>query len=327
MLNKKELKELISVTCQHINLREAVIEKDYHVTQVIHAISGVENEYFQLVFCGGTCLAKAHKIVNRMSEDIDFKILVKKKNLNFSKTRLLKELKKFRSQIKSKLILPGLITGHPIVRNEGQYSRIELNYLSAFPVSTGLRPHILLEFTLSDVLSIENLSVRTLIEDTLEKTILFTPSSTSCISVAETAIEKWVGLTRRVIAIEREYHYDDPTLIRHVYDLYAIKRADRINANFFALANAIVNNDAKQFKNQHPEYFDNPGTEIRQSLEILKSKTIWKTRYQEFIETMVYDNIPVDDYEKAIQTLARISENIINSLNDAGSNPTSTPNG
>jgi predicted nucleotidyltransferase component of viral defense system len=74
MLDKKDLQELISVTRQHIRLSEAVIEKDYYVTQAIHALSGIENEYFRLVFSGGTCLAKAHKIVKRMSEDVDFKI-------------------------------------------------------------------------------------------------------------------------------------------------------------------------------------------------------------------------------------------------------------
>lgn len=66
MPNKKELQELIEVTRQHINLPAAVIEKDYYVTQVIHALLGIENEYFRLVFVGGTCLAKAYKIVNRM---------------------------------------------------------------------------------------------------------------------------------------------------------------------------------------------------------------------------------------------------------------------
>lgn len=71
MLNKKELHELIEATRQHINLLEAVIEKDYYATQVIHKLSNVENEYFRLVFCGGTCLAKAHKLVQRMSEDVD----------------------------------------------------------------------------------------------------------------------------------------------------------------------------------------------------------------------------------------------------------------
>lgn len=51
----------------------------------------------------------------------------------------------------------------------------------------------------------------------------------------ETAIEKWEGLTRRIIAIERGYHYDDPSLIRHVYDLNAIESAEPIPENFLML--------------------------------------------------------------------------------------------
>ncbi|MDX2346567.1 MAG: hypothetical protein QNK11_06845 [Legionella sp.] len=34
MPDKNKLQELIAATQQHINLREAVIEKDYYVTQV-----------------------------------------------------------------------------------------------------------------------------------------------------------------------------------------------------------------------------------------------------------------------------------------------------
>jgi len=315
MLNKKDLRELISATRQHINLREAVIEKDYYVTQVINAISNVENEYFRLVFCGGTCLAKAHKIVKRMSEDVDFKIQIKKTDTVFSRTLLSKELKKFRSHIKSKLTLLGLTAGDPIVRNEGRYLRIELYYDSVFHTSKELRPHILLEFTLSGIrLPIENLLIKTLIEDTLEDTVIFMPSSTPCISVDETAIEKWVGLTRRIIAIERTYHHDDKTLIRHVYDLHAIKQADKISAAFFALAKIIINNDIKQFKNQHPEYLTNPSNEIKQSLTLLKNKPLWKERYQEFIETMVYDSTHAQEYESVINTLESISVEVINSI-------------
>lgn len=235
MLSNTELKKLISATRMHINLREAVIEKDCYVTQVIHALSNLENEHFRLVFCGGTCLAKAHKIVSRMSEDVDFKIQFKKSETNFSKTRLLKELKEFRTYIKSKLNLnlTGLIASEPIVRNEGQYSRIDLAYSSYFPAHAGLRPHILLEFTLSDIRhDVIDLSIKTLIEDNLKGAIIFPPCSTQCVTIGETAIEKWVGLTRRIIAIERAYQPDDKSLIRHVYDLNAIQQANKINADF-----------------------------------------------------------------------------------------------
>jgi len=314
-MQDKKLLELIETTSELLDLEDFVIEKDYYVTQVIHALSGLENEYFRLVFAGGTCLAKAHKIVKRMSEDVDFKIQVKKINESFSKTRLLKELKEFRSYIQSKLIIPNLITGEPRVRNEGQYSLIEIGYPSFFPQNTKLRSHILLEFTVSQIrLSIEGLSVRTLIEETLENVVVFPKVETQCISVGETAIEKWVGLTRRIMAIERGYHHDDKTLIRHVYDLNAIKKMNKINDNFFVLAKAIVNHDAKQFKNQHPEYSDDPGAEINRSLDLLKSKSHWKERYQEFIETMVYDSNSVLAYESAIEILDRLSEEVIDSL-------------
>lgn len=41
----------------------------------MRAMAATDAEPFQLIFSGGTCLARAHKLVSRMSEDIDFKIV------------------------------------------------------------------------------------------------------------------------------------------------------------------------------------------------------------------------------------------------------------
>lgn len=315
MLNNTALQELILATRQKINLPESAIEKDYYVTQVIHSLSDTEDDYFRLVFAGGTCLAKAHKIVKRMSEDVDFKIQMKKTEDKFSKTQFLKKLKEFRALITSKLVIQGLTIGDPVVRNEGQYSKIEINYPSIFPVSARLRPHTLLEFTLSDVrLSIENLEIKTLIEDTLENIVIFQQPKTQCVSINETAIEKWVGLTRRIMAIKRGYHHDDKTLIRHVYDLNAIKKSEKFNTDFFVLAKTIVQHDATQFKNQHAEYSADPAGEIRLSLGLLRTNPHWKERYYEFVETMVYDNTAALAYESAIDVLEEMSGEIMSLL-------------
>ncbi len=80
------------------------------------------------------------------------------------------------------------------------------------------------------------------------------------------------------------------------------------------MAKAIVSNDARQFKNQHPEYSVDPRGEIRLSLALLKDKPLWRQRYQKFIEEMVYDNTPTIDYETAINVLEDISAGVINSL-------------
>jgi predicted nucleotidyltransferase component of viral defense system len=315
-LTQEELKELVSVTAERLRIKyPSIIEKDYYVTHVIHSLSGIENEYFRLIFAGGTCLAKAHKIVKRMSEDADFKIQLKNTGIIFSKNRLLKELKKFRTQIMASLTFPDLTISEAAVRNEGKYLRAELIYPALFTGNDTLRPHLLLEFTFADVrLATERLAINTIIEDVIETIAIFSPLPIDCVSADETAIEKWVGLTRRISAIEREHHYDDATLVRHIYDLHAIKQADRIHTTFFDLAKIIVSSDATQFKNQHPEYFNDPATEIRQSLKILKNSEQWKERYQKFIDSMVYDKTAMPDYDNAIQSLEIVSTKIIDIL-------------
>jgi hypothetical protein len=56
--------------------------------------------------------------------------------------------------------------------------------------------------------------------------------------------------------------------------ILTIKLADKINTTFFTLAKAIINNDAKQFKNQHQEYSADPIAEIKESLSPLRNKLI-----------------------------------------------------
>ena len=159
--------QYVEATANALDLPESVIEKDYYVTQVIQTLSSIENEYFRLVFCGGTCLAKAHKVVQRMSEDVDFKIQRKVATNDFSKSHLLKELKTFRLELQSNFTIPNLTASDPAVRNEGKYSRVEFSYPSAFIQNATLRPHILFEFTLSNIFcDIVARSVRTLMEDT-----------------------------------------------------------------------------------------------------------------------------------------------------------------
>ena len=69
MLNKKSLRELVEITHLKLGIPEPIVEKDYYVSQLIHELSLIDNEYFELIFSGGTSLSKAFKIIKRMSED------------------------------------------------------------------------------------------------------------------------------------------------------------------------------------------------------------------------------------------------------------------
>jgi hypothetical protein len=74
MLDKKLQTEIQAVS-ETLGLSERTIEKDIYITQLIHALAELTNPYYNLVFQGGTCLAKAYEITPRMSEDIEpFKI-------------------------------------------------------------------------------------------------------------------------------------------------------------------------------------------------------------------------------------------------------------
>jgi len=69
MLDKQQLNHLITETSDELGIHPSVIEKDWYVTRVIQAFSEIKFDEVEFVFAGGTCLAKAHHIVRRMSED------------------------------------------------------------------------------------------------------------------------------------------------------------------------------------------------------------------------------------------------------------------
>jgi predicted nucleotidyltransferase component of viral defense system len=56
-------------------LGEGEVEKDWYVTQVIRKISKIHYEDFQVIFTGGTALSKAYGLIQRFSEDVDFRVI------------------------------------------------------------------------------------------------------------------------------------------------------------------------------------------------------------------------------------------------------------
>lgn len=56
-------------------ISESFVEKDWYVTQVIGKVSEIKYQDFQIIFTGGTALSKAHNLILRFSEDIDFRVI------------------------------------------------------------------------------------------------------------------------------------------------------------------------------------------------------------------------------------------------------------
>ena len=113
-----------------------------------------------------------------------------------------------------------------------------------------------------------------------------------CVSVAETAAEKLISLTRRTaMELADLSRAPDPALIRHVYDLHVAR--ERYDANQIAeLARMIMLSDAAEFANQFPAYRENPMHETRRALAALKSEERFARQYTEFLDLMVYGDKP-----------------------------------
>src|SRR5690606_11476611 len=70
--DKPSLEELLEVQAYFRLPAPALDEKDWYV---VKALAAADIAPFRLVFGGGTALARANKLVRRMSEDIDLKIV------------------------------------------------------------------------------------------------------------------------------------------------------------------------------------------------------------------------------------------------------------
>ena len=154
-------------------------------------------------------LSKAHAIIPRMSEDIDFKIQAKNKTLGRYSTR--KYLRAFRKEIVENLTRENyFLIEKPKVFYEGGYMTLRIEYPSIFsePTAKHMKSFIAVDFFVGDVvLEIERKQIATLIRKALGEKIEHAVKHMECLSVTETAAEKWVGLTRRIATIKHKNHY------------------------------------------------------------------------------------------------------------------------
>ena len=124
----------------------AALEKDALVTEALRAISEVSLPGFALTFSGGTCLAKAYGLLERMSEDIDLRLQIEGYRMlsRSALRRSLSELKKRMANAFSaaQFALPDACIH---ARNENRFISFELAYHSRFPPDAALRPNVRVE--------------------------------------------------------------------------------------------------------------------------------------------------------------------------------------
>lgn len=288
----------------------APVAKDFYVVRAIAALAAIDAAPFTLVFGGGTALARAHKLIRRMSEDVDFKI-VPTAATPVSNSGLRRQLGALRDKVTTALQAAGFAfdpadKAATRSRNENRYTVYQLPYPSG-GAGEGLRHTIQVELTYARLrLPRVVLPVSSFITEASVKA----PDvpSMPCVSITETAAEKLVSLTRRTAMVLAGASRDpDPTLVRHIYDLHMMR--ELVDPTVFtALVRAIAQADAAEFANQYPAYAADIAGETRTALTALRSDPVHRDRYIRFMADMVYGERP--DFGVAMDTVTGLAERV-----------------
>lgn len=291
------------------------VRKDYFVTQVIHALTKIDDDYFELIFQGGTSLSKGYQIIRRLSEDVDFRVLQKQKTLTLGKEIRRKKLRDFRYALIEELKKTGFLVSEESIRvlYEGRFMSIQATFPDSEKISY-LKPHVAIDCFLGDLaLTPVTKDITTLIKLTLGDECDHRTLPVSCVALDETAAEKWVALTRRIANTKIKSRQSDKDLVRHLYDLYQLKTGGFLSGEYTSLVDKVIEKDKSQFKHHNDDYIQNPIRESELALDLLYNDKQWKDHWDYFLEQMVYEeNKP--SFDKAYSQFQLLSREIFETL-------------
>jgi hypothetical protein len=131
--DKPSLQELLEVQKRFDLPSPVLVEKDWYVVTALAAIRAADVRPFRLVFSGGTALSRAHRVIRRVSEDIDLKIVS-------DEPRSRAELRELREVVTNALLSAGFQfdPANTVHRESGNESRYTIYRLPYTPQVTGL---------------------------------------------------------------------------------------------------------------------------------------------------------------------------------------------
>ncbi|HZU88316.1 MAG TPA: nucleotidyl transferase AbiEii/AbiGii toxin family protein [Stellaceae bacterium] len=291
------LRELLEVQAYFSLPSPALVEKDFYVVKALAAIAAIDTGPLRLVFGGGTALSRTHRLIRRMPEDIDFRIVLEDQPARGA-------LRRLREAVTQALLDAGFKfdPADPAYRQSGNKGRYTIYRLPYEPVARGegvLRPTIRIE---TAVWSLRRPSVDLPVILFIAEALSRPPevAHIACASILETAADKFVALTRRAGAELAGLDEPDPALVRHLHDLHVL-RGHYDPAEVAVLAREIMIGDAESYGNRFPAYRENPMAETLRAIEGLAADAGYARRYEEFQRLMVFGSR--FEYAACIDTL------------------------
>jgi predicted nucleotidyltransferase component of viral defense system len=330
---QKQLIEDLSAEGTLGQLPIQMAEKDIHITDLLIALSRlrVEHDLFQdlkrgertrhdtgivLVFCGGTCLSKAHGLIERMSEDVDIKIILNPITLKGGQGHRAR-LGQLHNSVNTDIQKLGLEkAGQDTSRDQRRYTIKNFAYKSEYDQHAGLRPEVKLEMIHREpMLPTEKRSIGYLYEKVASRTASVT-AEIECISVAETVAEKVLSLLRRCAwqwSGSQSIEPDD-TLVRHIYDVHQIYQWD--NKAFepaLAIFSKLVDVDRAEFKGQNPSFDEDPKKSMLETLARVGVDELLIKNYGQKLLPLIYSVTP-PSYEEAFVSFEKVANQLLATL-------------
>lgn len=268
-----------------------------------------------MIFQGGTSLSKGYQIVCRLSEDVDFRVILKPAAKQLGKETKRKRLRDFRHAIVHALREAEFYIPEKAVRvfYEGRFMRIDAEFKST-QKSSYLKPHIAIECFVGELALMPKINnITSLIKLTLSEMCDHSNFSVPCVALDETAAEKWVALTRRIANTQEKTRPSDQHLVRHLYDLYHLKNSKSLTGEYSTIVKDIMEKDRVQFKKYNAAYASDPLDISEKAIDLLSKDKQWENHWDIFLSQMVYEeNKP--SFATAYSHLQSLSAEIFNTL-------------
>jgi hypothetical protein len=276
-------RRLVEDVAGRLNADPGLVEKDWHVTRAIGVLAGLDHGGAVPAFGGGTSLSKAWGLIRRFSEDIDFKVAMPA-GLSRSKAKAARSA--YRKRILAGLAEADFVPmGDPYVRDENRFFSAAFAFPSLFDAGRGLRPHIQIEMSLeAATMPTATRAIGSLINQVqnLPAEIL----SFRCVDPVETAADKLSALAWRVHARRRGSEGDDPTIVRHLHDLAALKASAIAAAEFARLVRTALATDRGRGRDAVPSI--DPAGLFAGMLGKIESDPLWAEEYERFVEAVSF---------------------------------------
>lgn len=299
----------LSAAAAALGTTESLIEKDWHVVQLLAHLAAAPFADVILIFCGGTSLSKAHQAIKRFSEDVDLRcVQTDAEALSSGVAR--RQRKAFFDRVVIEVANAGYQVLTEATRDEHRSMKLELGYptVLAGRQDPGLRPHLLLELSFHPPnLALVPRSVRSFIgEQRGERAEI---PDLPCLDPLETCADKLSALLWRLTAAHLKTRPDTyrPELMRHVHDLAALETvALRRGDEFRTLARRAI---AKDLARGHLEHIEDTAAALGHFREALEGLPMLEADYGRFVAAYLY--APASErlaYAQAKAALLRLTD-------------------